>query len=393
MGRPADAARFGQLATNLSAAFLHRFWDPNAAVLGSGSQCSSAMPLAVGMLAGVGTRVRSDPHVETAGDASNTAPCVGTITVQQATYGAVCGAPAGNANQFINGTCNGREECVIYLDSHQLGDPCPNKPKDFRVLYSCNGQCNRNTTVAAEASGHAVRLDCSGVVPPAQPTAAAVLAQLVLDIEQRGMHQTGGDIGHRFVLLGLRNANRSDVVQALTLKEDYPSYGYLLGLGATSLPEQWDGQGSQLHSMLGHVEEWFYSGLAGLQLDLSAGCTSSHALTIAPYAAGPLEWVQAHHDAPCGRVAVQWWLTSSSLTVETSVAPGFAEALVLLRPPPAYQQVLCRVYMCPVAQALPQQCEALTTNLVGVVSVLNEPGLVTVRVLSGTFVFVLHLDS
>ena len=55
------------------------------------------------------------------------------------------------------------------------------------------------------------------------------------------------------------------------MRTDSPSYGYQLAQGATALTEAWDSNpnSSQDHFMLGHAEEWFYRGLAGIDFDLS----------------------------------------------------------------------------------------------------------------------------
>ena len=103
-----------------------------------------------------------------------------------------------------------------------------------------------------------------GVAPTARARDAA-LSALTADIMARGVHQTGGDIGHRFILLALREANLTGILYAMHTTVSYPSYGFMLGAGATSLPEQWDGGGSQIHSMLGHVEEWLYEVHLGIQ--------------------------------------------------------------------------------------------------------------------------------
>jgi hypothetical protein len=92
-----------------------------------------------------------------------------------------------------------------------------------------------------------------------------------------------GDIGHRFILRALMDANQTALLHALHTSTLYGSYGYILGLNATSLPENWDGSESQLHSMLGHVEEWFYEGVLGLR------CTAA-ACRVAP---APHAWVRS----------------------------------------------------------------------------------------------------
>ena len=117
-----------------------------------------------------------------------------------------------------------------------------------------------------------------GVAPTASARDAA-LSALTADIMARGVHQTGGDIGHRFILLALREANLTGVLYAMHTTVSYPSYGFMLGAGATSLPEQWDGGGSQIHSMLGHVEEWLYEVHLGIQ------CGNA-----------PIKWAMVEHE-------------------------------------------------------------------------------------------------
>jgi len=48
-----------------------------------------------------------------------------------------------------------------------------------------------------------------------------------------------------------------------------PGYLYQISHGATSLTEAWDANpaDSQNHAMLGHVEEWLYNGLGGINPD------------------------------------------------------------------------------------------------------------------------------
>ena len=54
-------------------------------------------------------------------------------------------------------------------------------------------------------------------------------------------------------------------------RTDKPGYGDQLAPGAITLTEAWDANpnSSQNHFMLGHAEEWFYRGLAGINFNLS----------------------------------------------------------------------------------------------------------------------------
>jgi hypothetical protein len=117
----------------------------------------------------------------------------------------------------------------------------------------------------------------------------------------RGNQQTAGDIGYHYLVRALMEGGRSDLLFAMTNRTDPPSYGAQLAKGATALTEAWDADpaSSQNHCMLGHIEEWFYAGLAGIEAD------SQH-ITIKPQPVGDLNWVKAWHDTVRGRVESNW---------------------------------------------------------------------------------------
>jgi hypothetical protein len=160
------------------------------------------------------------------------------------------------------------------------------------------------------------------------------LAALISDIKARGFHQTGGDIGHRFILNALgQSAGGNDVVARITNSTDFPSYGALLSAGATSLPEQWDGGGSQLHSMLGHVDEWFYRYVLGFMPPYAASALQNPAFVLAPQPVAGLDWAQGHW----WNVSIHWqWLADtpvSTRTLRVSINASTARFPVFFRPP------------------------------------------------------------
>ncbi len=133
---------------------------------------------------------------------------------------------------------------------------------------------------------------------------------LVKDIELRGYATTAGDVGHPFVTAALTKYNRSDIMNEMMKITDKPSYGYQVKCGATTLTEEWDGpmpqrpHGSQNHFMLGSGDEWFYSGLSGIQ-----GMRHDipfDELVIHPFIADNVEEVDTWHMHPYGRVSVHW---------------------------------------------------------------------------------------
>lgn len=162
-------------------------------------------------------------------------------------------------------------------------------------------------------------------------SAPAILDHLCADIRGRGYHTTSGDVGHRFVLMALADNDRSDVIASMLRQTDYPSYGYQVAHGATTLTEFWDGPTrglSQNHFMLGHVEEWFYRHLAGIARDYDGRDTNGTTVTIQPYIAPGVAWVHARHRLPQGDVRVRWRSDGSrAVRVEVDL-PANSEARV-----------------------------------------------------------------
>ena len=134
----------------------------------------------------------------------------------------------------------------------------------------------------------------------------AVLGSLVQDIRAHNNHVTAGDIGYHYLVDALLEGGRSDVLLDMLERTDSPGYGYQLAQGATSLTEAWDANpdSSQDHFMLGHVEEWFYRGLGGINIDFSQ--KGEARLVVRPEVVGKLVWVNTGYQSTMGLVESNW---------------------------------------------------------------------------------------
>jgi hypothetical protein len=156
-----------------------------------------------------------------------------------------------------------------------------------------------------------------GLVPAADRD--AVLANLVADIHAHGDHVTAGDIGFHYVVRALTDGGRSDVLLDMLSRTDPPSYGDQLAHGATTLTEAWDANpnSSQDHFMLGHAEEWFYRGLAGIDVDLSRPHGTQ--IEIHPAVPGDLHSVSATFRSALGTIASSWVRSGDAVTIEIAL--------------------------------------------------------------------------
>jgi len=174
-----------------------------------------------------------------------------------------------------------------------------------------------------------------GMVP--EGSRQAVLEHLVEDIRAHNNHVTAGDIGFHYVVRALTDNGRSDVLRDMLLRNDPPSYGFQLAKGATTLTEDWNGSpmSSQNHFMLGHAEEWFYRGLAGIDFDMSRPIHAQ--ITIRPAFLFGIRGASARYQSVLGLIESKWQEIAGGFELQLAIPPG-AQATLLL--PATASQIL-----------------------------------------------------
>jgi len=167
----------------------------------------------------------------------------------------------------------------------------------------------------------------TGLVPPGRE--AAVLERVVEDIRRRGNQQTAGDIGHWYLLQALAQGDRHDVVFDLTARTNLGSYGFIVNNGWTSMPEAWDADtgASMDHCMLGHIQEWFLGGVAGIRPDPTAPGFAR--FFIAPQPVGDLASARGTYDSIRGRIVSDWRRTATAFELRAVVPPNTTAVIAL----------------------------------------------------------------
>jgi len=159
----------------------------------------------------------------------------------------------------------------------------------------------------------------AGVTPEAErPALFQKLEKNIL--EKNKGHLDAGMFGTYFMMEHLRSIGRNDLVFEMFNKTTYPSWGYMLEQGATTLWEQWNGFWSHIHSCFTSPDNWFYQGLAGIQADPAAPGFKN--TIIKPALAGDVTWVNSHHISPYGRIASNWKHEGGKLTMDVTIPPN-----------------------------------------------------------------------
>ncbi len=156
-----------------------------------------------------------------------------------------------------------------------------------------------------------------------------ILNQLVKEIQDRKNSLTTGDIGYRYLLRVLNDNGRSDVIYDMNSNSAVPGYGYQLDRGATALTESWQGadNASNNHMMLGHLMEWFYSGLAGIKSVESA--IAFKEFMIDPQVVGDVTFAKATHTSPYGLIVSDWKKDSAGFVLKV-ILPTNTSATIYL---------------------------------------------------------------
>ncbi|MDM1293613.1 family 78 glycoside hydrolase catalytic domain [Sphingobacterium sp. N143] len=139
-----------------------------------------------------------------------------------------------------------------------------------------------------------------GLVP--QDLQQPVFEKLTTTVCQNDTALTAGDIGHRYLLQTLQQHNRDELIYAMHHRDDRPGYGYQLRKGATALTESWAGlpNVSNNHFMLGHLMEWFHTGLGGIGQE--AESTGFKHFRIAPKMLDVLKDCEVSFRSPYGKI-------------------------------------------------------------------------------------------
>ncbi|MCH5720299.1 family 78 glycoside hydrolase catalytic domain [Niabella hibiscisoli] len=150
----------------------------------------------------------------------------------------------------------------------------------------------------------------------------AVLAHLVEDIRNKDNRLTAGDIGYRYVLKALEAAGRSDLIYDMNSRSDIPGYGYQLAKGATALTESWQALPtvSNNHFMLGHLMEWFYTGLCGI--GQAPGSIGFKDIEIKPQPAGDIKEAKATYHSVNGLISVNWKIEGNVFKLGVAIPPN-----------------------------------------------------------------------
>ena len=144
---------------------------------------------------------------------------------------------------------------------------------------------------------------------------------------------TTGIYGTRILMEQLSKRGRSDLAYELATRETYPSWGWMLQNGATTLWETWQGDSDRMsfnHPMFGSISAWFFKWLGGIQPAEDA--IGFDRIEIRPQIVGDLKWVKSSHESIRGTIISNWSTDATGTTYEITI-PANTTAIIELNKP------------------------------------------------------------
>ncbi|MEV0095775.1 alpha-L-rhamnosidase [Streptomyces sp. NPDC050738] len=165
------------------------------------------------------------------------------------------------------------------------------------------------------------------LVPDALRKASA--DRLVALIEAKDWHLSTGFLGTPRLLPVLTDTGHTDVAYRLLHQRTFPSWGYQIDRGATTMWERWDsikpdgtfqdaGMNSFNHYAYGSVGEWMYTNIAGI----AAGRAGYRRIVVRPRPGGQVTSASARFASLYGPVTTQWEQRSGGFVLECTVPPN-----------------------------------------------------------------------
>ncbi|MCP9994140.1 glycoside hydrolase family 78 protein [Streptomyces albogriseolus] len=150
-----------------------------------------------------------------------------------------------------------------------------------------------------------------GLVPDELKDAAA--ARLVALIEARDWHLSTGFLGTPRLLPVLTDTGHTDIAYRLLTRRTFPSWGYQIDHGATTMWERWDslrpdgtfqdpGMNSFNHYAYGSVGEWMYAHIAGI----APGRPGYREVVVRPRPGGGINEARATLTSVRGPISTRW---------------------------------------------------------------------------------------
>ncbi|MGE5360764.1 MAG: glycoside hydrolase family 78 protein [Bacteroidales bacterium] len=177
-------------------------------------------------------------------------------------------------------------------------------------------------------AGYALALYFDLLPEPMRPKA---VDRMVAGLDRYNGHMSTGFHSTYRMMLELTRARRSDLAYKLALERTFPSWGYSIDNGATTIWERWDGyvkgrgfqdkgMNSFNHYAIGAVGEWLYRVVLGINPDPEH--PGYEHVIIRPVPGGGLTSAKGSYHSIRGNIEVAWTQDADRLALDVVIPPN-----------------------------------------------------------------------
>lgn len=158
-----------------------------------------------------------------------------------------------------------------------------------------------------------------------------VAANLARRVEADNFHIDVGLLGTKSILNALSENGYADVAYKIASQETYPSWGWWIVNGATTLYENWDitseNDISLNHIMFGEISAWYYKALGGIKPDPEHPGFEN--ILLEPHFVEGLDQFETMHKGPYGTIVSSWEKTGEEVSYSVTIPPNSTATLLL----------------------------------------------------------------
>lgn len=137
-------------------------------------------------------------------------------------------------------------------------------------------------------------------------------------VEDSGSFQAG-EVGQPYIIQAMSKYGMNDLICKVILAKQHPSYYAFVLAGETTLGEYWEeNPRSHCHDMMGHIAEWYYNGMAGIQ-PLEPGFRK---VLIRPYLPESVRELKCSYQSASGLIEVSMERVDGKTDLQIQAAPG-----------------------------------------------------------------------
>lgn len=229
----------------------------------------------------------------------------------------------------------------FYVDTRILANAAKlfNKQDDYKyytalaekIKTAVNDKyLNKETGIYANGSQTELSVPLQWKIVP-EEMIGKVARNLAKKVEEAGFHLDVGVLGAKAILNALSENGYPETAYKVAAQDTYPSWGWWIVNGATTLLENWDLQAerdiSDNHMMFGEIGGWFYKGLGGIFPDPEQ--PGFKHILLRPNFVKQLKHFEAQHDSPYGQIVSKWEWNRKKINYEVIVPANSTATLYL----------------------------------------------------------------